>query len=256
MSFPPSKVASRLQTTEESAPQRASNPFRESILRLLNTVPQPVEDPDDLETDPPPAIDPQRVADIPKLGSLDEGIGLFKAINRHIELQQGVGELQGRVQKLEYLKKANEAKRCAPVRLDGRQCGSPAIRDREYYFYHREIHADNYELPALEDHHGVQLAYMHLYRKVNAGMISLANAKILLQILQGAAKNLPESDFSEERITTGSPKNLSRHCGGPPWGPSGTWMGLEGTLQDFNNLNATPRRRLISVSSSERNLTG
>lgn len=94
-----------------------------------------------------------------------------------------MGELRERVQKLEYLRKENEAKRCAHIRLEGRQCGSPAIRDREYCFYHREIHADNYELPALEDHHSVQLAHMHLCRKVNAGMISLANAKLLLQIL-------------------------------------------------------------------------
>lgn len=38
MSFPPSKIASKLKTTEESAAQHASNPFRESMLRLLNTV--------------------------------------------------------------------------------------------------------------------------------------------------------------------------------------------------------------------------
>lgn len=178
----------------------SENPFRESMLRLLNTIPAPREDPDDIEIDPPPAIDPQKIADISKIASLAEATELWQDINRNIELHEGLGALALRAQRLEYIKKANEARRCAHMRLDGSRCGSPAMREREYCFYHREIHADHYELPALEDHRSIQLAYMQLYRNVGIGAISLTNAKVLLQILQGAAKNLPETEWAEEYV--------------------------------------------------------
>ncbi|HWY67013.1 MAG TPA: hypothetical protein VNX88_00035 [Terriglobales bacterium] len=74
----------------------SNNPIRDAALRLLNSPAPPREDPDDIETDPPPAIDPQQVGDIPKIGSLEEGVDLFKALNRNIELQEGLGELISR----------------------------------------------------------------------------------------------------------------------------------------------------------------
>jgi len=52
----------------------------------------------------------------------------------------------------------------------------------------------------LEDHRSIQLTYMQLYRSVSIGATSLSNAKVLLQILQGAAKNLPETDWTEEFV--------------------------------------------------------
>jgi len=114
---------------EEPARRSSNNPFRDAALRTLNAVPPPREDPGDIEIDPPPAIDPQKVADILKIGSLAEATELWKDINRNIELQEGLGALALRAQRLEYIKKANEAKRCAHMRLDGSRCGSPAMRE-------------------------------------------------------------------------------------------------------------------------------
>jgi hypothetical protein len=182
---------------EEPASRWSNNPIRDAALRLLNSPAPPQEDPDDIETDPPPAIDPQKVADIPKLGSLDEGIDLFKALNRNIELQQGVGELTERVQKLEYLKKANEAKRCEHIKTNGVQCGSPALGGKEYCFFHGVIHKKERKLPIIEDQRSLHLAYLDLARSVEMQSISVAHGKLLLQILQSAGKNLPEGDWND-----------------------------------------------------------
>ena len=185
-------------TTKKPAQPYAGNPFRESVLRTLNMPAPPREDPDDdIETDPPPAIDPQRVADIPKLGSLDEGIDLFQALGRNIELQEGVGELTYRVQKLEYLKKANEAKRCEHIKTNGIQCGSPAVGSRQYCYFHGVIHEKDHELPVIEDQRSLHIAYLDLARSVNMQTISVAHGKLLLQILQSAGKNLPNGDWDD-----------------------------------------------------------
>jgi hypothetical protein len=175
----------------------SNNPIRDAALRLLNSPAPPREDPDDIETDPPPAIDPQQVADIPKIGSLEEGVDLFKALNRNIELQEGLGELTYRVQKLEYLKKANDAKRCEHIKTNGIQCGSPAVGSRQYCYFHGVIHQQNHELPLIEDQRSLHLAYLDLAKSVSTQTISVAHGKLLLQILQSAGKNLPNGDWDD-----------------------------------------------------------
>ena len=169
----------------------AGNPLRESMLRLLNSPAPPREDPEDIEIDPPPAIDPQKIADIPNLRSLEEAVPLFKDINRNIELLEGIGELTWRAQKLESLKKANEAQRCEHLKLDGDRCGSPALRGRDYCFFHDQIYMQFDALPVIEDQRSLQVAYLRLAQQVHASTISLGQAKLLLQILQSAGKNLP-----------------------------------------------------------------
>jgi len=175
----------------------SDNPIRDAALRLLNTVPPPREDPDDIEVDPPPAIDPQQVTDIPKLGSLEEGVDLFKALGRHIELQEGVGELANRVEKLEYLKKANAARRCEHIKTNGIQCGSPGVGGRQYCFFHALIHAPEQKLPMIEDQRSLHIAYLELARSVMMQSISVPHGKLLLQVLQSAGKNLPKGDWDD-----------------------------------------------------------
>jgi hypothetical protein len=178
--------------------QRSSgNPLRDAVLRTLNMPAPPRQDPDDIEIDPPPAIDPQEVADIPKIGSLEEGVDLFRAVNRNIELQEGLGELTHCVQKLEYLKKANKAKRCEHVKTNGIQCGSPAVGGKQYCFFHEVIHNKDHELPVIEDQRSLHIAYLDLARSVSMQTISVAHGKLLLQILQSAGKNLPNGDWND-----------------------------------------------------------
>lgn len=175
----------------------SDNPLRDAAIRLLNTPAPPREDPDDIETDAPPVIDPQKVIDIPKLESLDDGIDLFKALGRNIELQEGVGELTQRVQKLEYLKQANKAKRCDHVKTNGIPCGSPAVGGKQYCFFHELIHKKDHELPIIEDQRSLHIAYLDLARSVSMQTISVAHGRLLLQILQSAGKNLSNGDWED-----------------------------------------------------------
>ena len=119
---------------------------------------------------------------------------MFKDINRNIELLEGIGELTWRAQKLESLKKANEAQRCEHLKLDGDRCGSPALRGRDYCFFHDQIYMQFDALPVIEDQRSLQVAYLRLAQQVHASTISLGQAKLLLQILQSAGKNLPMKD--------------------------------------------------------------
>ena len=181
----------------ESASRCAGNPFQESMLRLLQTPAPPLEDPDDIAIDPPPAIDPQKLADIPKIGSLGEGVELFQALNRNIELLEGLDELRYRAQKLDYLKKANEAKRCDHLKANGVRCGSPALAGKEHCFFHAQFHNAEYTLPLIEDKRTLQLAYMDLAKGVSMKTISIDHGRLLLQILQSAGKNLPDIDWED-----------------------------------------------------------
>lgn len=201
MSVTPNNQVPRPKSSDtvKKPPQRyhSDNPFRESMLRLLNTVPPPREDPDEIKQDTPPAIDEQKVADIPKLGSLEEGIDLFEALGRNIQLQQGVGVLTYRAQKLEYLKKANEAKRCVHMKASGIQCGSPAVGGKSYCFFHQMIHNGHQDLPTIEDQRSMQIAYLDLARRVMTMTIPVQYGKLLLQVLQSVSKNLPDGDWDD-----------------------------------------------------------
>ena len=199
----------------ESASRCAGNPFQESMLRLLQTpappllsdtrpwrrrcarAVRPVRRGTRSDRDPPPAIDPQKLADIPKIGSLGEGVELFQALNRNIELLEGLDELRYRAQKLDYLKKANEAKRCDHLKANGVRCGSPALAGKEHCFFHAQFHNAEYTLPLIEDKRTLQLAYMDLAKGVSMKTISIDHGRLLLQILQSAGKNLPDIDWQD-----------------------------------------------------------
>ena len=138
----------------------SDNPLREAALRLLN---QPAPDPDDdLDMTPPPAIDPEKLTAIPKLGSLEEAGELGNDINRNIELLEVIDELALRADRFERLKEANGAKRCEHLKINGKTCGSPAVRGQVYCHYHGQAYAPLLEVPVIEDQRSLQVAYTRL----------------------------------------------------------------------------------------------
>ena len=169
--------------------------FREAILQALN---EPVVDPDELDMTPPAAVDPKKLAAIPDLGSLKEAADLGIVINRNIELLQGLDGLTLRALELERLKKANGAKRCEHLRLNGKTCGSPALRGGHFCHYHEQAKSPAFELPVVEDVHSLQVAYTRLAQQVLTERLRPQQARVLLQILQSAAKNLPEREEDDE----------------------------------------------------------
>lgn len=125
------------------------------------------------------------------LSSLEEAGELASDIDRNIDLLEGLVEVSQRAQKLEYLKRANGAKRCEYVKHDGVPCGSPAVHDKQHCFFHGEALSPAFDLPIIEDQRSLQIALTRLAQQVVIGKVRPNEARILLQILQSAAKILP-----------------------------------------------------------------
>jgi hypothetical protein len=89
---------------------------------------------------------------------------------------------------------ANQTPRCAHIKPSGLRCGSPAMRDIEYCYYHRRVHIGPRlmypTMTMLEDGHGVQAALMEVLCGILDGALTDKHAALLLYGLQTAASNL------------------------------------------------------------------
>lgn len=97
-----------------------------------------------------------------------------------------------------------ELRRCHHVKVNGTQCGSPALRGKCYcYFHHNYRHLGTYgapqrpsrdpfhgRFPVLEDANSVQAAIMQVIRLMLARQIDPKEAGLLLYALQLASCNL------------------------------------------------------------------
>ncbi|MGH9532794.1 MAG: hypothetical protein ACRD2Q_10420 [Terriglobales bacterium] len=81
---------------------------------------------------------------------------------------------------------------CHYIKTDGRRCGSPALRQRRFCYFHYEVNRPTVELgiPPLEDADSIQLALTDLARAVAQDRFDQKRAGILAYILQIAAFNL------------------------------------------------------------------
>src|SRR5262249_7333183 len=100
---------------------------------------------------------------------------------------------------LNYLKKANRAKRCGHVKVSGQTCGSPALRGQQYCHFHVQAHGASIELPFIEDQQSLQLAYMKVAQQEAADKSAPAPARVLMQVLDKARRSLPKSASMVER---------------------------------------------------------
>jgi hypothetical protein len=98
-----------------------------------------------------------------------------------------------------------EASRCQHVKSNGIQCGSPALKDNHFCFYHQHCHpiAWNYKdghygdysrsmltLPAFEDAHSIQITLRHVVEFILQHRIDDKKAGLVLYALQMASSNL------------------------------------------------------------------
>lgn len=94
---------------------------------------------------------------------------------------------------------------CEHVKTNGHFCGSPAMRDRNYCFFHiidigRRLRLERYaahglqapaiELPLLEDAASIQLALMQVTEALLKGTLDRKTAGLVLYSLQTASSNL------------------------------------------------------------------
>ena len=100
--------------------------------------------------------------------------------------------------------------RCRHIKVNGTQCGSPALHHRKFCYFHTQQHREHINLynrnraadarvsltlPLLEDAESVQVALMQVLRLILAGQIEPKIAGLLLCGLQTASVNLKHTHF-------------------------------------------------------------
>ncbi len=109
----------------------------------------------------------------------------------------------------------NFPNRCQHLKVNGTQCGSPALRRNRFCYFHKLHHEERIELnldrlkndrarrnrrvtielPVLEDANSIQVSLMRIMRLIVAGQIDGKTAGLLLYALQTATAILPRLRF-------------------------------------------------------------
>ncbi|HTS36729.1 MAG TPA: hypothetical protein VMH04_13725 [Candidatus Solibacter sp.] len=100
--------------------------------------------------------------------------------------------------------------RCQHIKVNGTQCGSPALRRNRFCYFHKlhhdqriELNADRakkrrhvaIDLPVLEDANSIQVSLMQITRLLISGDIDTKVAGLILYALQTASGNLQRTRF-------------------------------------------------------------
>ena len=103
--------------------------------------------------------------------------------------------------------------RCQHIKVNGTQCGSPAVRRNRFCFFHKRWHEQHIviatalsqqiqpclDVPVLEDANSVQVALMQVIQLLLAGQIEHKTAALVLYGLQTAASNIRHANFEQIR---------------------------------------------------------
>jgi hypothetical protein len=103
--------------------------------------------------------------------------------------------------------------RCRHVKVNGTQCGSPALRRRRLCFFHVRCQEQTariagcqfgqarFMVPLLEDANAVQLALMQVMQLLGSGQMEHRTAGLMLYALQTASVNLRNTNFEPVDVT-------------------------------------------------------
>lgn len=122
--------------------------------------------------------------------------------------------------------------RCQHLKMNGTQCGSPALRRRRHCFFHERIRREQakiaadvnaqrrFDFPLLEDANSVQVALMKVIQMLGSGRLEHKTAGLMLYALQTASSNLRKASFEVDEVTEvvidrGDIDRTS--IGGPQW---------------------------------------
>jgi hypothetical protein len=107
----------------------------------------------------------------------------------------------------------NDVPRCQHVKVNGVQCGSPALRRRRFCYFHENyrqtqarLMADQSEVrisnfPLLEDANSIQVAVMHVIHLLVSGRMDTKVAGLTLYALQTASANMKRVSFEVGKAT-------------------------------------------------------
>jgi hypothetical protein len=122
--------------------------------------------------------------------------------------------------------------RCQHIKMNGTQCGSPALRWRRQCFFHERIRRERakiakdmsaqrrFDLPLLEDANSVQVALMKTIQMLGSGRMDHRTAGLMLYALQTASINLRNAEFEAFQATDVVIDRDDVHrtsLGGPQW---------------------------------------
>ncbi len=87
--------------------------------------------------------------------------------------------------------------RCQHIKFNGIQCGSPALRSKNFCYFHNRIRYQrpDYDIPVLEDANSVQFAVMEVVRGLMEDQLDPKKAALVLYGLQIASINLKHVSF-------------------------------------------------------------
>ncbi len=135
-----------------------------------------------------------------------------------------------------------EVPRCRHIKTDGVRCGSPALRDKPFCFFHDRMRRrqlqprrrkPDLEFPVLEDASAVQVALMQVIQAIADRKLDSKTAGLLLYALQTASYNLkrirepdwfeietdvctgpldPEGEEEDRETETAEPEDLQQSC--------------------------------------------
>jgi len=124
--------------------------------------------------------------------------------------------------------------RCQHLKINGTQCGSPALRRNQFCYFHKKWHDNRVvlngtrarsarvalDLPVLEDANSIQVALMQVMRLILGGQIDPKAAGLLLYALQTASSNLNRTNFEptiKTRIVIDPRSVRETPLGEDPW---------------------------------------
>ena len=104
--------------------------------------------------------------------------------------------------------------RCQHLKVNGTQCGSPALRKQRFCYFHKDWRQKRLQinvnirreqgavtLPVLEDANSIQVALTQVMRLLLTAQIEHRTAGLLLYALQTASANLARTTFEPELPT-------------------------------------------------------
>src|SRR5579859_1629961 len=117
------------------------------------------------------AMTPELIAQMSQIQDMDLGSveGLIEDLDYAEELSDARAEAKTKAKRLANLKRAHQSPRCAHIHANNLPCGSPAMKDATFCYFHSEARkiaetaaAQAVQMPVLDDHHGLQLAVMRV----------------------------------------------------------------------------------------------
>ncbi len=151
-----------------------------------------------------------------------------------------------------------EIRRCQHIKTNGTQCGSPALRNDKFCYYHRESRPERVEVrdengqecgqvlvPVFEDGNAIQTMVRQVAMLVLGGKIDNKKAGLVLYALQIASTNLKRMEEEKPRpvqVVVDTEKVGETPMGMTPWSGKGEGheieeaadMAAERELQEVN----------------------